>query len=70
MAATALTMGMGAAAQQPDPPTSQMEHLDRGLVVMPIGSGQYFASWRLFGTDTPGTTFELLKNGKTSKKDI
>ncbi len=70
MAATALTMGMGVAAQQPDTPTSQMEHLDRGLVVMPIGSGQYFASWRLFGTDTPGTTFELLKNGKTSKKDI
>ena len=51
-------------AQQPDTPTSQMEHLDRGLVVMPAGNGQYFVSWRLFGTDTPYTTFELLKNGQ------
>ena len=57
-------------AQQPDTPTSQMEHLDRGLVVMPAGNGQYFVSWRLFGTDTPYTTFELLKNGQSVKKDI
>ena len=57
-------------AQQPDTPASQMEHLDRGLVVMPAGNGQYFVSWRLFGTDTPYTTFELLKNGQSVKKDI
>jgi rhamnogalacturonan endolyase len=47
-----------------------MEHLDRGLVVMPLVSGQYLVSWRLFGTDTPYTTFELLRNGISLKKDI
>lgn len=51
-------------AQKPsDTPVSQMERLDRGLVAFPTSSGKVFVSWRLLGTDAPGTTFTLLKNG-------
>lgn len=61
-------------AQKPsDTPSSQMEKLDRGLVVVkyPAGKGfKYFASWRMLGTDNKNTTFELLKNGESLKKDI
>jgi rhamnogalacturonan endolyase len=58
-------------AQKPtDTPVSQMEQLDRGLIVFPTTSGNCFASWRLLGTDNQYTTFELLKNGKSVKKDI
>lgn len=57
-------------AQKPDTPTSQMEKLDRGLICFPMLSGKCFVSWRLLGTDDNFTTFELLKNGKTIKKDI
>ncbi len=47
-----------------DTPTSQMEKLDRGLIVFPTTAGHCFASWRLLGTDDKQTTFALLKNGK------
>ena len=58
-------------AQKPtDTPISQMEKLDRGLVVVPYQSGKYFVSWRMFGTDDEYTTFELLKNGNSLQKDI
>lgn len=61
-------------AQKPsDTPSSQMEKLDRGLVVVkyPAGKGfKYFASWRMLGTDNKNTTFELLKNGESLQKDI
>ncbi|MBR0259243.1 MAG: rhamnogalacturonan lyase [Prevotella sp.] len=61
-------------AQTPgDTPESQMEKLDRGLVVVryPQGKGfKYFASWRMLGTDDTNTTFALLKNGETLKDGI
>ncbi len=58
-------------AQKPsDTPVSQMETLDRGLIIIPASSGSYFASWRLLGTDDQNTTFELLKNGVSIKKNI
>ena len=57
-------------AQKPsDTPTSQMEKLDRGLVVIPQ-STKHYISWRMLGTDDKNTTFEVLKNGETLKKDI
>ena len=68
----ALTLA-GYAQKPSDTPSSQMEKLDRGLVVVkyPAGKGfKYFASWRMLGTDNKNTTFELLKNGETLKKDI
>ena len=61
-------------AQSPrDTPQSQMEKLDRGLVVVryPAGRGvKYFASWRLLGTEDNNTTFALLKNGMVLKDNI
>lgn len=58
-------------AQKPsDTPTSQMEKLDRGLIVYPTTSGKCFVSWRLLGTDDKNTTFEILKNGTSLQKNI
>ena len=58
-------------AQDPSAtPVSQMEKLDRGLIVFPYASGRYFASWRLLGTDDKNTSFELLKNGQPYKSNI
>ena len=61
-------------AQKPtDTPASQMEKLDRGLVVVRYPSGRgvkYFASWRLLGTDDKNTTFALLKNGEVLQDNI
>ncbi len=51
-------------------PQSQMEKLDRGLVVFPISDTKVFVSWRLLGTDAPGTTFTLLKNGAAVAENI
>ena len=45
-------------------PTSQMEKLDRGLVVVPTSGTANFISWRLLGTDDKAnTTFDLLRDG-------
>lgn len=64
----------GTHRQKPSPadtPPSQMEKLDRGLIVMPTDTaGIYFASWRFMGTDTPATTFTLLRNGTPYKENI
>ncbi len=66
-----ITISVTSFAQKPsDTPRSQMEKLDRGLVVVPYSSGKYFVSWRLLGTDDKSTTFEILKNGVSVKKDI
>ena len=51
-------------------PVSQMEKLDRGLVVFPTTTGKVFVSWRLLGTDDSSTTFELLKNGEVVASDL
>ena len=63
---------MGVFSQKPtDTPVSQMEKLDRGLVVIPYNLfGGHFVSWRLLGTDDANTTFELLKNGEPVKSNI
>lgn len=54
-----------------DTKVTQMEKLDRGLVVLPTSSTtSFFVSWRLFGTDDENTTFEILKNGVSVAKDI
>ena len=70
MAAVGLLFATAATAQRPDDtPVSQMEKLDRGLVVIKH-SGGYFVSWRLLGTDNQNTTFEILRNGTSVAKDI
>ena len=70
MAAVGLLVATAATAQRPDDtPVSQMEKLDRGLVVIKH-SGGYFVSWRLLGTDNQNTTFEILRNGTSVAKDI
>lgn len=54
-----------------DTPTSMMEKLDRGLVVINTAvSGKYFVSWRYLGTDDTGTSFTLLKDGEPYKSNI
>ena len=63
-------LSLGSYAQKPsDTPQSQMEKLDRGLVVINYAGGS-FVSWRLLGTDDEQTTFEILKNGASVAKDI
>ena len=60
-------------------PQSQMEKLDRGLVVFPTTKDKVFVSWRLLGTEVQATdplnndapvTFDLLKNGQPIAQDI
>ena len=53
-------------------PTSQMENLSRGLVVIPSNSGSgEFVSWRLLGTDNASTTtFDVIRNGTTIAKNL
>ncbi len=52
-------------------PASQMEKLDRGLVVIPAKDKGNFVSWRMLGTDNDKTTFTVLRNGTTElKKDV
>lgn len=62
MTLMAFTTAITASAQLT--PTSQMEKLDRGVVAVKSGS-KIFLSWRLLGTDTNATTFDVLKDGKT-----
>lgn len=51
-------------------PTSQMEKLNRGLVVVPGNSGE-FVSWRFLGTDDEdNTTFDVLRDNEVVGKDI
>ncbi len=57
---SALTMSVCAQ----NTPTSQMEKLDRGAVVVPGSGGKgNFISWRFLGTDDENTTFQILRNG-------
>ena len=60
---------LGTVAQ--NTPVSQMEKLDRGLVVIPTTGTNAFLSWRFLGTDDETrTTFDVLCNGTTLRKDI
>ena len=52
-------------------PLSQMEKLNRGLVVIPGYSGNgCFVSWRFFGTDNDNTSFDVLKDGKVISRNL
>ena len=62
MAAMLLTATIGTTAQTT--PASQMEKLNRGVVAIPLASGN-FVSWRLLGTeDAEHTTFDLIREGE------
>ncbi len=50
-----------------------MEHLDRGLVVVPTNTSgtNNFVSWRLLGTDNKATTtFDLMRDGEPLATDL
>lgn len=52
---------------------SQMEHLDRGLVVVPVdtnNSVRCVLSWRLFGYDPDNICFDILKNGNVITQNL
>ena len=58
-------------------PQSQMEKLDRGLVVFPTTKDKVFVSWRLLGTEAQApdplnnyapVTFDLLKMASLSPR--
>ena len=52
-------------------PVSQMEKLDRGLVVIPTGLKPHLISWRQLGTDNKATTtYDLLRDGEVIAKDL
>ena len=52
-------------------PVTQMEHLNRGVVVLPANSGRgIFVSWRFLGTDDSTTRFDLIKNGTTIASNL
>ena len=65
-------MGVGMSVMAQTTPTSQMEKLSRGLVVIPSNSGSgEFVSWRLLGTDNASTTtFDVIRNGTTVAKNL
>lgn len=65
-------MGFGVSVMAQTTPTSQMENLSRGLVVIPSNSGSgEFVSWRLLGTDDASTTtFDVIRNGTTIAKNL
>ncbi|NUS64082.1 MAG: rhamnogalacturonan lyase [Saccharothrix sp.] len=43
-------------------PGPQVEHLNRGLVAVQTGGGNYI-SWRVLADDAPGTAFNLYRDG-------
>ena len=59
-----LSLSTTAASWAQVTPASQMERLDRGLVVIPSGNTRTL-SWRLLGTDNENTTrFTILRDGE------
>ena len=65
-----ILLGLSLSAVAQVTPVSQMEKLDRGLVIVPARSTGNFLSWRLLGTDDNSTAFELLKNGEVVATNI
>ena len=52
-------------------PVSQMETLDRGLIVIPTTNTKHFISWRMLGTDNEDETrFDILRNGTAIATDV
>ena len=71
MAALLAAASAGTNAQD----TRQMEKLSRGVVVVPAKSdnGTYngnFISWRLLGTDSPNTVFDILRDGVALTRNL
>ena len=61
---TLLTVAAVVGSSAQPTPASQMEKLDRGLVVVPAGMTRTL-SWRLLGTDDESrTTFNILRDGE------
>ncbi|MCR4919189.1 MAG: rhamnogalacturonan lyase [Prevotella sp.] len=60
--AASLLMLQAAALHAQTTPASQMEALDRGVVVVAGQSGGRFISWRLLGTDDKNITFDVKRN--------
>jgi len=44
-------------------PGKQVEKLDRGVVAIHTGAGN-FIGWRALGTDAPGATFDVYRDGR------
>ncbi|MDY3847990.1 MAG: rhamnogalacturonan lyase [Prevotella sp.] len=45
-------------------PKEQMENINRAPVALPASGGKgNFISWRLLGTDSPATKFDIMRNG-------
>lgn len=66
-------LATGSSARAQVTPKSQMEKLNRGLVVVPTtasGVSSCAASWRLLGTDPDNVVFDLLKNGEVLHENI
>ena len=60
-----------AVANAQNTPVSQMEKLDRGLIVVPSTSTKHFLSWRMLGTDDEDNTrFDIIRNGYTIATDV
>ncbi len=51
-------------------PVSQMEKLDRGVVVLPSKSTGMFISWRLLGTDDEAVVFDVLRDGEVIAENL
>lgn len=51
-------------------PFTQMERLDRGVVALPAKNKGIFVSWRLLGTDSSTTCFDVERNGKVIAQHI
>lgn len=67
----ALLMAGATAAEAQNTPASQMEKLTRGVVVVPTSTGTgRFVSWRLLGTDTDATTFDVLRDGTVVARNL
>ncbi len=69
LAVAALLSTNSVYAQWPTP-QSQMEALDRGVVVVPGQSGGRFVSWRLLGTDDANITFDVLRDGTAIVRNL
>ena len=68
LALLALTTGTSNAQNTP---TSQMEKLDRGLIVVPSTNTKHFISWRMMGTDDEDNTrFDIIRNGTTIATNV
>lgn len=56
-------------AQHYETPKSQMENLNRGVVVIPQDNN-YFISWRQLGTEPKDVTFDIMRDNKTIAKEL